>query len=207
MNELERRLDDAPRPGAGADADADAAHDACPQAPRPLTAPVPIATLYREHFQFVWRSLRRLGVRASSIDDAVQDVFLVAHRKLASFEGRASHRGWLFAIAARVAAEHRRRDGRLRLDEDLSSVPAHPDNSLENRRRVQLLDQLLATLSVPQREVFIMAEVEGFSAPEIAEALGEKLNTIYSRLRLGRHRFERALARTRQPHDERTVTR
>jgi RNA polymerase sigma-70 factor (ECF subfamily) len=148
-----------------------------------------------------------LGVRESSVDDAVQDVFLVAHRKLASFEGRSSHRGWLFAIAARVAAEHRRRDGRLRLDEDLSSVAASPDNSLENRRRVQLLDELLETLSVPQREVFIMAEVEGFSAPEIAEALGEKLNTIYSRLRLGRLRFERALARTRPARDERTVTR
>jgi len=159
--------------------------------------PVPIAALYREHFQFIWRSLRRLGVRESSVDDAVQDVFLVAHRKLADFEGRSSHRVWLFAIAMRVAAEHRRRDGRLHLDEAAALGCGRVDETFEMRRRVQMLDALLGTLSDDQRAVFVMAEIEGFSAPEIAEALGEKLNTIYSRLRLGRRRFERALARQR----------
>jgi RNA polymerase sigma-70 factor (ECF subfamily) len=174
---------------------------------------LPIEALYREHFLFIWRSLRRLGVRESSVDDAVQDVFLVAHRKLAEFEGRSSHRVWLFAIAIRVAAEYRRRDGRLQLDEDGTGVaiqsshvrgasaPFDPEKTLGLRRQVQQLDELLGTLSDPQREVFVMAEVEGFSVPEIAEALGEKLNTVYSRLRLGRSRFERALAR--QQHGER----
>jgi RNA polymerase sigma-70 factor (ECF subfamily) len=156
---------------------------------------LPIEALYREHFQFIWRSLRRLGVRPSSVDDAVQDVFLVAHRKLAAFEGRSSHRVWLFAIGMRVAAEYRRRDGRLELDSDATGVAVHPETTLDLRRRVCLLDHLLGTLSDSQREVFVMAEVEGFSAPEIAEALGEKLNTVYSRLRLGRAHFERALAR------------
>jgi RNA polymerase sigma-70 factor (ECF subfamily) len=164
-------------------------------------AAVPIAALYREHFQFIWRSLRRLGVRPSSVDDAVQDVFLVAHRKLADFEARSSHRVWLFAIAIRVAAEHRRRDGRLKLDENAAATLWHHDNRAELRGRVQLLDQLLETLSDAQREVFVMSEVEGFSVPEIAEATGEKLNTVYSRLRLGRSRFERALARHRRKHD------
>jgi RNA polymerase sigma-70 factor, ECF subfamily len=158
-------------------------------------AHLPIEALYREHFQFIWRSLRRLGVRDSSVADAVQDVFLVAHRKLDGFEGRSSHRVWLFAIAIRVAAEYRRRDGRLQLDENATGVAKQLETTLELRRRVHLLDTLLGTLSDPQREVFVMAEVEGFSVPEIAEALGEKLNTIYSRLRLGRARFERALAR------------
>jgi RNA polymerase sigma-70 factor (ECF subfamily) len=156
-----------------------------------------IEAVYREHFQFIWRSLRRLGVRDSSVEDAVQDVFLVAHRKLHTFEGRSSFRVWLFAIAIRVAAEHRRRDGRLHLDPDASPVGPHLDRTLELRRRVDLLDRLLDELSDEQREVFVMAEIEQFSAPEIAEALGQKLNTIYSRLRLGRVRFERALARAR----------
>src|SRR5262245_49057181 len=158
-----------------------------------------IEALYREHFQFVWRCLRRLGVHPNSVDDAVQDVFLVAHRKLEDSEGRSSQRGWLFAIASRVAKEHRRRDGKLRLDEHAAdAVLVHPDKTLEMRRRVRLLDELLGVLSDSQREVFVMAEVEGFSAPEIAEALGIHLNTVYSRLRLARLRFERAVARQRQ---------
>jgi RNA polymerase sigma factor (sigma-70 family) len=107
----------------------------------------------------------------------------------------------LFAIALRVAREHRRRDGRVELDEDaVAAAASHPDNALELRRRVRLLDALLGTLSEAQREVFVMAEVEGFTAPEIAEALGVKLNTVYSRLRLGRRQFERSLAR--DTHDQ-----
>lgn len=157
----------------------------------------PIATIYREHFQFIWRSLRRLGVRDSSVEDACQDVFLVAHRKLHLFEGRASFKAWLFAIAIRVAAEHRRKDGKLHLDPDAAPISKHPEVTLELRQRVDLLDRLLCELSDDQREVFVMAEIEQFSVPEIAEATGQKLNTVYSRLRLARSRFERALARHR----------
>lgn len=154
-----------------------------------------VAALYRQHFQFVWRSLRRLGVRDASVEDALQDVFLVAHRKLADFDGRASHRAWLFAIAIRVAAEHRRRDGRLKLDPDASLTTRHLDETLELRSRVDLLDRVLESLHDEQRAVFVMAEVEQFTAPEIAQTLSIKLNTVYSRLRLARARFERALAR------------
>jgi RNA polymerase sigma-70 factor (ECF subfamily) len=166
-----------------------------PPPPAAPAAPAALAALYVEHFKFIWRSLRRLGVRESSLDDAVQDVFLVAHRKLGTFEGRSSHRVWLFAIALRVAREEWRRDGRLCLDQSAVAEAVARDDALEQRRRVLLLDELLNTLSTPLREVFVMAEVEGFSAPEIAEALGVKLNTVYSRLRLGRRQFERALAR------------
>lgn len=175
-----------------------------PSAPEPCAgSPEPgVAALYRQHFQFVWRSLRRLGVRESSIDDAVHDVFLVVHRKLAAFEERAGHRGWLFAIALRVAREYRRRDGRTCLVDppDTIARAVYPDDCLEVRSRVKLLDALLDTLNGDQREVFVMAEVEGFSAPEIAEVLGINLNTVYSRLRLARKHFERALAQ----HDARS---
>jgi RNA polymerase sigma-70 factor, ECF subfamily len=158
----------------------------------------PIAALYRQNFQFVWRYLRRLGVATRSLDDAVQDVFLVAHNKLGEFEHRSSYRGWLFGIATRVAYEHRRRDQRLTFDEQaLAHATIDGEHSMHLRRQVLLLDELLSSLNDEQRAVFVMSEVEGFSAPEIAEALDVKLNTVYSRLRLGRSRFERALAKRR----------
>jgi RNA polymerase sigma-70 factor (ECF subfamily) len=159
----------------------------------------PVAGLYREHFRFIWRGLRRLGVHESSLDDAVQEVFLIAHRKLPEFEGRSSHRVWLFAIALRVAREHRRRNGRLQFDDEaVTRFRAEGKDVVALRARVRLLDTLLATLSDEQREVFVMTEIEGFSAPELASALELNLNTVYSRLRLARARFDRALARQRR---------
>lgn len=169
--------------------------------PAPHSEPPPepaVAALYREHFRFVWRSLRRLGVRASSQEDALQEVFLVAHRKLAAFEGRSSHRAWLFGIALHVAREHRRRDARLTLLDPNDPEPRAPErNELDVRARIRMLDELLSTLSEEQREVFVMAEIEGFTAPELEAALGVPLNTVYSRLRLARAHFQRALARRR----------
>ena len=173
---------------------------------QPDRSPMPIAALYREYFQFVWRSLRRLGVHESSVDDAVQDVFLVAHRKLDEFERRSSYKVWLFGIALRVASEHRRRDRRLQLDaQAVANAIARNDHAIEMRRRIEVLDALLDTLDDRQRAVFVMAEIEGFSAPEIAEVLAIKLNTVYSRLRLGRHSFEKALERYRRSHGPRSL--
>ena len=99
--------------------------------------------------------------------------------------------------APRVAREHRRRDARLQLDPDAVAVTAHLDRTLEQRQRVALHDRMLDCLSEEQREVFVMAEIEQWSAPEIAATLSVKLNTVYSRLRLARAQFERALARHR----------
>ena len=70
--------------------------------------------VYEEHFPFVWRSLRRLGVDGHSMDDATQDVFLVVHRRLGDFEGRSTVRTWLFGIARRIARDRRRAAARQR---------------------------------------------------------------------------------------------
>jgi RNA polymerase sigma-70 factor (ECF subfamily) len=143
--------------------------------------------------------LRRFGVAERSIDDALQDVFLIAHRKLDGFEGRSTHRAWLFGIALRVAREHRRRDTRLQLDEAaVGAAIARPQTGIESRSEIERLDKILASLPDDQRAVFVMSEIEGFSAPEIADVLAVKLNTVYSRLRLARRIFERALARERR---------
>ena len=69
--------------------------------------------VFVHHFDFVWRSLGRLGVPPEGIEDAAQDVFLVVHRRLADFEGRSSLTTWLYGIALRVARDHRRRQRRI----------------------------------------------------------------------------------------------
>lgn len=159
-----------------------------------------LATVYRDHYEFVWRAVRRLGAPEAHVDDAVQDVFLVVHRRLADFEGRSQLKTWLFGIAMRVVKDHRRKTQRM--DRRHQSAPrpepdAGPDEHVQRRQAVELLDQLLEELDDDKRAVFVMAEIENMTAPEIAETLGVKLNTVYSRLRLARKRFERALSRHR----------
>lgn len=164
------------------------------------TAPVPeLGEVYEAHFDFVWRSLRRLGVPEAQVEDAVHDVFLVAHRRLAEFEGKSSLKTWLFAIALRVAQNHRRsrarhrvaaRDVELRADAD-----AAPDLQTERSQAVELGLKLLGELDADKRAIFILAELEQLPASEIGAALGIPLFTVYSRLRAARRAFDAALAR------------
>jgi RNA polymerase sigma-70 factor (ECF subfamily) len=157
-----------------------------------------LARIYREHHPFVWRSLARLGVPSSSVADAVHDVFVVAGRRLDEFEGRSSMRTWLFAIAIRVAKSCRRDASReqqrkrswFRLSSRTEQPHARTDAACT-------LDALLDHLDDTKRAVFIMAELEGMTAPEIASALGIKPATVYSRLRLARAELQRVMIRQR----------
>src|SRR5882672_886762 len=178
-----------------------------PLRPLAVSAEVPetpptFEALYEEHFDFVWRSLRRLGIPAPSIDDAVQDVFLVVHRRLGEFEGRSSVKTWLFGIALRVASVHRRAAAR-RPTEPLTEEPADAaappaaEALSEAREAARLVHQLLDCLDEDRRAVFVLSELEQMTAPEISMALGVNLNTVYSRLRLARRDFDAALARHR----------
>jgi RNA polymerase sigma-70 factor, ECF subfamily len=158
--------------------------------------------VYRAEFGFVWRSAKRLGLRDAALDDAVQEVFVVVHRRLAEFEGRSSLRTWLFGITLRVVRDHRRsarrRDPGPPVDPDsLRATGSGPAESLEKAEAVRLLHALLDELDDERREVFVMAELEQMPMPEIAEALGINVNTAYARLRSGRQEFEQALARHR----------
>lgn len=161
-----------------------------------------ITSLYEEHAVFVWRSLRVLGVPPDALDDAVQEVFLVVHRRLDEFQGRSAVRTWLYAIARRVAGNIRRGLGRrgapTSLDVELPDEGVGDPRALAERAEAgRLLLDLLGDLSDEQREVFLLVEVEEMSVPEAADALGINLNTCYSRLRAARHRFERALSARR----------
>lgn len=155
-----------------------------------------IATLYQAHARQVWRTLSRLGVHPPGIEDAVQDVFLTAHQRLASFEGRSNPGTWLVGIAVRVAANARRstqRRGHVRLLDGLADPAQGPEQQLSQQRSLQELEQVLAKLPEEQREVVVLIDLEQLTAPQAAEALEVKLNTVYSRLRLGRAALSKAV--------------
>ncbi|MEZ4447844.1 MAG: sigma-70 family RNA polymerase sigma factor [Nannocystaceae bacterium] len=156
-----------------------------------------LAAVYRDHHAYVHRVLGRLGVPVDLVDDALQDVFLVVHRRLGEFEGRSALRTWLFSIALRIARKYRASAARRPepLAAPIVDARESPEDLADRRRALALLDALLAQLSDDRREVLVLCEIERLSAPEAAEVLGLKLNTVYSRLRLARQDFERAVQR------------
>ncbi|MCC7539162.1 MAG: RNA polymerase sigma factor [Deltaproteobacteria bacterium] len=154
--------------------------------------------VYDENVQYIWRALRRLGVAEANVDDAVQDVFVVVHRRLGDFEGRSSVRTWLYGIALRVAREHRRRAQRtgVALPDDVEAPSdASPHSRSEKAEAARVLDRLLSELDDTKREVFVLAEIEQLSVPEIAETLGTNVNTTYSQLRAARKQLDEAVRR------------
>jgi RNA polymerase sigma-70 factor (ECF subfamily) len=146
------------------------------------------------HFDTVWRSLRRFGVSESLADDAAQRVFLSFAERVAIVEpGR--ERPYLIGIAVRIAANVRRQQARSREEpsEELDEAPSSagdPESLLLEQQRRQRLDEALGTLPEPQRQIFVLYELEGFSIPEIASALAIPLGTAASRLRRAREAFE-----------------
>ncbi len=158
--------------------------------------------LYDEHFRFVWRSLHRLGVREDDVPDAVQEVFVVVHRRLAEFEGRSKMTTWLFGICMRVASDHRRSAVvRREIPTEAGALDAAGDRiddvsaAAEAARRRELLYRILDELPDEQRAVFILFEIEGLSGDAIADLVGIPVGTVRSRLRLARDGFRRSLAR------------
>jgi RNA polymerase sigma-70 factor (ECF subfamily) len=168
---------------------------------------VPFARVYKEYFGFVWRSARSLGVRAAALDDVVQEVFVVVHRRLPEFEGRSALRTWLSSILLNVVRHHRRslvRKSPHELDRDeaydpdeLASDARDPYETAVQAEGTRLLQHLLDGLDDEKREVLVLAEIEEFTVPEIAEALDLKVPTAYSRLRLAREQLQQSLARYR----------
>jgi RNA polymerase sigma-70 factor (ECF subfamily) len=157
--------------------------------------------LYERHFDFVWRSVRRLGVPDAGLDDAVQEVFVTAYRRLDSFRGRPLARAWLFGIAVRVAHRSHRTARRHRAGNLPDEFPApagdSPHDATARSEAVAVLYELLDCLDADKRAVFVLAELEEMTAPEIAAALEIPINTVYSRLRAARRNFNSALARHR----------
>ena len=152
---------------------------------------------YGEYFDFVWLSLRRLGVAPAQLDDAAQDVFMVVHRRLHEFEFRSELKTWLFAIALRTARSYRRQPQPVAADgiEQLAGVGPSPHDALAQVEALRAMDAILASMDDERRVLFIMVELEQIAVPEAAQVLGLKLNTAYSRLRLARDDFNAQVKR------------
>jgi RNA polymerase sigma-70 factor (ECF subfamily) len=164
------------------------------------------SAFYDRHFDFVWRTLRRLGVPPAQLDDAAQEVFVIAFRRSADFEGRSSSKTWLFGIAwnrARELARTTRRHPEEPLLEEPAVATAAPEELAILRQELEFIYRVLDELTPERRAILIMAEVEEMTAPEISEILGVPLNTAYSRIRLARRDFEAALKRFRAQGDRR----
>lgn len=175
----------------------------------PHAPPAPVfEALYDEHAPFVWRAVRRLGVLEASVADVVQEIFLVVHRRLPEFRERSSVRAWLYAIVVRVVRDYRRSMRRKSPAQLQAGGPSDPDAlvdtgrpdphaSAERAQGLRLLYEVLGSLDEERREVFVLAELEQLTAPEIGEALGVNVNTVSWRLRTARQEFQAALDRRR----------
>ncbi len=168
----------------------------------------PFEVIYEEHFDLVFRNIRRLGVPDAAVDDAVQEVFLVVYRRLGQFEGRSSLKTWIFSIVTRVASDHRRSIRRksphtknpsdsVDVDQLVDERSEGPHERMERLEGVKLLHRLLDELDDDKRIVLVLAELEAMTVPEIADSLGENQNTIYARLRTARREFEQAVMRAK----------
>ena len=134
------------------------------------------------------------------MDDAAQEVFIVAARRIDDIEnGR--ERSFLLGTALRIAAARRRKAARSPVANDYESLadpnpnPEHLTERLQQAR--QVLDSVMNEMSEQQRTVFVLFELEELPAPQIAEILSVPIGTVASRLRRAREIFQRGVRRFR----------
>lgn len=160
-----------------------------------------VRQMVASHFDFIWRSLRRLGLSGADAEDAAQEAFMIAARKLEQI-GDGKERSYLYATALRVASTQRRTAARRReqrggaLPERADPTP-HADETLDRRRARAMLDDVLAGMDLELRSVFVLFELEEMTAPGIAELLGIPTGTVASRLRRAREAFRAGVRRLR----------
>lgn len=170
--------------------------------------PLDVAQVHELHADFVWSSLQRLGVHLADLEDVMQDVFVVVHRRLGTFDGSSRLSTWLFGICLRVASQyrrkaHRRRERSVGDVEHTAGEEEAPDAVLLAREAERRLEQVLDALEPERRVVFVMFEIETIGCPEIAEQLGLPLGTVYSRLGAARVDFAKAALKLRRQDERR----
>lgn len=155
-------------------------------------------TLFRENIDYVWR-IARMSVGDGAADDVVQEVFLVARKRLRDFEGTAV-RGWLYTITRNVARNYvRGRTRRLRL---VQSAPPRPpalalDELIAHGEAAEFIEHFLHSLTPAKRDAFMLHVIEGLPAKEAAEALEIPTRTVYSRVRAAWAELEARVQRNR----------
>jgi RNA polymerase sigma-70 factor (ECF subfamily) len=164
--------------------------------------PADLGAMFDEHFDYVWASLRRLGVTPADLEDQVHEVFLRVHRRLADYDASRALKPWLFGFAFRVASDHRRL-ARHRLEvlgtavEGIAAEPSAHERLEVNEDRA-LVDEALDTVELERRAVLIMHDVDEVPIPAVAAALGIPVGTAYSRLRMAREDLAAAVTRARK---------
>ncbi len=158
-----------------------------------------LTDVYQAHAEVVYRFLRRRGIRRSELEDVLQEVFVVAWRRIDRLREGASARAWLLGIAFRVASDTRRKVAREPAGPDeellrLADPSLSPEEFTRRHRAAEVVAAFLETLSEDRREIFVLSQVEGLTAPEIAEITDTNINTIYTRMRAGRQRFAEYVA-------------
>lgn len=152
--------------------------------------------VYRDYVAFVWRRLRRMGIPQAEVADVAHEVFIIVHRKLADFDGRASIAAWLFGITRGVVSNWRkaeqRRERRLTVA-PIPGAPPSPDDHASAGEARAMIERFLDSLDADKRIVFELADVEGLRAREIGEIVGTNIHTVNSRLRAARLRFRALL--------------
>jgi RNA polymerase sigma-70 factor (ECF subfamily) len=153
--------------------------------------------LYRAHVDYVWRTVRRLAGDAGEVEDLVHDTFIVLSRRWPDYDPTRPLRPYLFGIAYRVVLHARRRRRRElpAADVELADGASSPLEQAEAAAARRLVLAALMALSLEERAVFVLHELEEESAPEVAAAIGIPVNTVYSRLRRARRKFARAATR------------
>lgn len=171
-------------------------------APEISAAPADTAAIFKQLAPYIWRVLRSLGVPESEVADVCQEVFVVVHKKLGSFEQRSSLRTWVYGIAVYTASDHRKRMRRRR--ETLTDTPPEqiaphtPDSVAERREAKRVLSDILDELDDDKRAVFVLYEIEQLSMAEVAGSLGCPLQTAYSRLHAARTFVQQRIAQVQR---------
>lgn len=167
-----------------------------------------VVSVHARHSDFVWLSLQRLGIPERDLEDVLQEVFVVVHRKLHTFDGSSKITTWLFGICLRLSKSYRRRAWFRRerfhdtnFFEERAAQTVSPEERYAIKQKGARLTEILNGIDPEKRAVFVMFEVDELSCEEIAETVGIPVGTVYSRLHSARKRFARLVERgqARQP--------
>lgn len=160
------------------------------------------AALYASHVDFVFKTLQRLGVRESDLEDVLQKVFIDIHQRLHTFDPEKSLEGWIYGICKNECSNYRRiahRRHEVGSDEPVEprsdGSSWQPEEIISRRQAQQTLESLLETLDLDKRVVFVMFEVDELPCDEIAQRLDIPVGTVYSRLNAARKAFQKAVER------------
>jgi RNA polymerase sigma-70 factor (ECF subfamily) len=158
--------------------------------------------IYDEWFEHVSRWVAAFGASDADREDLVQDVFIVAYRRLASFDG-GNPAGWLYQIARRKVRDYRSLAwvkhffgvSRQPLVDTTLQTLTGPLDQLEIREKAAFLQELLGSLNLEQRAAFVLFEIEGLSGEEIAQLQAVPINTVWARIYKARRKLVHAVER------------